>query len=65
MKFLRYVVAAAIMISALPAQAGSGSGTVHNIVANPLGIITFTLDTSGDCSTGYDRETVQHMFEYF
>jgi hypothetical protein len=60
MKIFGYILATAFVVAALPAQAGSGSGLVHNIIAHPNGtssIIMFTLDAHSDapvCATnGY------------
>lgn len=45
MKLLRYTVAAALAMFALPADAGTGSGLVRNILVTPKGIVTFNVDT--------------------
>lgn len=45
MNTFRYTVAAALAIFALPANAGTGSGLVRNILVTPKGIVTFNIDT--------------------
>jgi hypothetical protein len=44
MKIFGYIVAAAVVIVALPAQAGSGSGLVRSILATTNGIVVFIVD---------------------
>src|SRR4051794_35603264 len=71
MNMFGYIVAAAVVVVALPAQAGSGSGLVRNIIAHVSGVVMFKVDAhpnapacSPDNSFAFDGSTPEGKNKY-